>query len=83
MLAVVTQRARFPLMRSILDNKGGTSDTGKRIALMRRCMAIFGTTSVGMLLADRSFVGVACDRHLWSGCPRCPRSPPSGTPPEH
>jgi len=58
MLAVVTRRARVPLMWSILDNNGGTSDTGERILLMRRYLAVFGAASVGMLLADREFVGV-------------------------
>jgi hypothetical protein len=64
MLAIVTRCARVPLMWSILDNEGGTSDTGERIALMRRYLAIFGATSVGMLLADREFVGVAWMRFL-------------------
>ena len=36
MLAVVTRRARVPLIWSVLDNNGGTSDGGQRIALMRR-----------------------------------------------
>lgn len=57
MLAVVTRRARVPLIWSVLDNKGGTSDTGQRILLMRRYLAIFGATSVRLLLADREFVG--------------------------
>jgi hypothetical protein len=58
MLAVVTRRARVPLMWSILDNNGGTSDTGERIALMQRYLAIFGVASVRMLLADREFIGL-------------------------
>ena len=59
MLAVVTRRARVPLIWSVLDNRGGTSDSGQRIALMRRYLAIFGAASVRMLLADREFVGRA------------------------
>jgi hypothetical protein len=59
MLAVVTRRARVPLMWSVLDNKGGTSDSGERIALMRRYLAIFGAASIRLLLADREFVGRA------------------------
>jgi hypothetical protein len=58
MLAVVTRRARVPLMWSVLDNNGGTSDSGQRIALMRRYLAIFGAASVRLLLADREFVGL-------------------------
>jgi hypothetical protein len=59
MLAVITRRARLPLIWSVLDNKGGSSDTAQRIALMRRYLAIFGAASVRMLLADREFVGRA------------------------
>ena len=55
MLAVVTRRARAPLIRSVLDNTGGASDSGQRIALM----AIFGAASIRLLLADREFVGRA------------------------
>jgi len=59
MLAVVTRRAGVPLIWSVLDNDGGTSDSGQRIALMRRYLAIFGAASVRLLLADREFVGRA------------------------
>jgi hypothetical protein len=57
LLAVVTPRARVPLIWSVLDNNGGNSDTGERIALMRRYLAIFGAASIRLLLADREFVG--------------------------
>jgi Transposase DDE domain len=59
MLAVVTPRARVPLMWSVLDNHGGTSDSRERIALMQRYLAIFGAASIRLLLADREFVGLA------------------------
>lgn len=59
MLAVVTRRARVPLIWSVLDNNGGTSDSGQRIALMQRYLAIFGAASIRLLLADREFVGLA------------------------
>ncbi len=58
MLALITRRARVPLMWSVLDNSGGASDTGARIALMRRYLAIFGAASIRLLLADREFVGL-------------------------
>ena len=64
MLAVVTRRARVPLIWSVLDNNGGTSDTSQRIALMRRYLAIFGAASVRLLLADREFVGLAWMKFL-------------------
>jgi Transposase DDE domain len=59
MLAVVTRRARVPLIWSVLDNNGGTSDSGARIRLMRRYLAIFGAASIRLLLADREFIGLA------------------------
>ena len=59
MPAVATRRARAPLIWSVLDNNGGTSDSGQRIALMRRYLAIFGAASIRLLLADREFVGRA------------------------
>ncbi len=58
MLAVVTRRFRVPLIWSVLDNRGGTSDSGERIALMQRYLAIFGAASVRLLLADREFIGL-------------------------
>ncbi len=59
MLAVVTRRARVPLIWSVLDNNGGNSETGQRTLLMRRYLAIFGAASIRLLLADREFVGRA------------------------
>jgi hypothetical protein len=58
MLAVITRRVRVPLMWSVLDNNGGSSDTGARIRLMQRYLAIFGAASIRLLLADREFVGL-------------------------
>ena len=58
MLAVVTRRARVPLLWSVLDNRGGSSDSGERIALMQRYLAIFGAASIRLLLADREFIGI-------------------------
>lgn len=55
-LAVVTRRFRVPLMWVQLDHPGN-SDTALRIALMRRYLKLFGTTSIELLLADREFVG--------------------------
>lgn len=58
MLALVTRRFRVPLMWVMLD-KPGSSNTAERIALMRRYLAVFGTSSIQLLLADREFIG--CD----------------------
>ena len=58
LLAVVTRRHRVPLLWTVLD-KAGTSDTAERTALMRRYLAIFGASSIKLLLADREFIGCA------------------------
>lgn len=55
-LAVVTRRFRVPLMWTLLAHQGN-SDTGQRIALMKRYLALFGAASIQWLLADREFVG--------------------------
>jgi hypothetical protein len=56
MLAIVTRRFRVPLLFSLLPHQGN-SDTGQRIALMRRYLALFPATSICCLLADREFIG--------------------------
>lgn len=55
-LAIRTRHSQVPLMWIVLD-RAGNSETPQRIALMERYCAIFGRESVGMLLADREFVG--------------------------
>ena len=55
-LALVTRRVRVPLMWVQLSRKGN-SDTAQRIALMQRYLALFGASSIDLLLADREFVG--------------------------
>jgi len=56
MLAIVTRRFRVPLLWTFLSHQG-CSDTGQRIALMRRYLALFDASSITMLLADREFIG--------------------------
>ena len=56
-LAIVTRRFRVPLLFALLPHQGG-SDTGLRIALMRRYLALFGAASIRCLIADREFIGV-------------------------
>ena len=55
-LAIVTRRFRGPLMWTLLEH-AGCSDTGQRIALMRRYLRLFGASCVEVLLADRECVG--------------------------
>jgi len=56
MVAIATRRFRIPLMWTVLD-KAGTSSQDERIALMRRYLALFGAGSIAWLLADREFIG--------------------------
>lgn len=56
-LAIVTRRFRVPLLFALLPHQG-SSDTGQRIALMRRYLALFPAASIRCLLADREFIGV-------------------------
>ena len=56
MLAIATARFRVPLMWTVLD-KAGTSSQEERIALMRRYLALFGADTIAWLLADREFIG--------------------------
>lgn len=60
-LAAVTPRLRVPLLWTVIGHRG-SSDTGQRIALMRRYLAIFELSSIRLLLADREFVGSSSGR---------------------
>lgn len=55
-LAVATRRNRLALMWTVLDRAGNSGAT-ERIALIDRYIAAFGKDSIGMLLADREFIG--------------------------
>lgn len=55
-LAVVTRRFRVPLLWTLLP-RAGNSHTRVRIALVRRYLARLPASSIGLLLADREFVG--------------------------
>lgn len=57
-LAAVTRRFRVPLMWTVIRGPG-CSDTGGRIALMRRYLKVFEAGTIRLLLADREFVGRA------------------------
>jgi len=63
MLAVVTHRFRVPLMWTMLD-KQGTSNIDERIGLIERYLALFGASSIQILLADREFIGAQWMRFL-------------------
>jgi hypothetical protein len=54
-LCIAARRVRIPILWSVLD--AGSSNTADREALMKRYMRVFGTGSIGILLADREFIG--------------------------
>jgi Transposase DDE domain len=47
----------IPILWSMLDNKGGNSNSKQREDLINRFIKIFGTKTIGSLLADREFIG--------------------------
>jgi hypothetical protein len=55
-LAVVTRHFRVPLVWTLLP-RGGNSATAVRIALIARYLAHFAPSTIGVLLADREFIG--------------------------
>ena len=55
-LAIVGRRSRVPLMWTLLDHRGNSS-TAQRVELIGRYLALFGASSIKLLLADREFVG--------------------------
>jgi hypothetical protein len=57
-LGIAYRGIAVPVFWSVLS-KAGHSSTTERIALMERFLAVFGGARVGVLLADREFVGEA------------------------
>lgn len=55
-LGIAHEGMALPILWTVLD-KAGNSDTGERIALMRRFLDLFGAARIRALLADREFVG--------------------------
>jgi len=55
-LAMITRRFRVPLMWVFLPHRGN-SDTQQRIDLIETFIAHFGESRIGLLLADREFIG--------------------------
>lgn len=69
-------KVQVPLYWSLLDNKSGNSSTRDRIDAVAKCLQLLGGKRVGLLVADREFVG-----HRWlkylkqSGIGFCVRMP--------
>lgn len=51
---------QVPLYWELLDNKSGNSSTSDRIALISQCIGLLGSKRIGLLIADREFIG-----HKW------------------
>ena len=56
MLSIAYEGIAIPILWCVLP-KDGTSNTDERINLMSRFVALFGTTCIAGLLADREFIG--------------------------
>ncbi len=50
----------IPLFWELLDNKSGNSHALDRIDLLEKCVNLLGINRIGMLIADREFIG-----HKW------------------
>ncbi|ESZ55376.1 hypothetical protein X727_33150 [Mesorhizobium sp. L103C119B0] len=55
-LCIATRPVRIPVLWDILDH-GGSSTIAQRKALIERFMALFGRSSIKLLLSDREFFG--------------------------
>lgn len=51
---------QVPLYWELLDNKSGNSSTQDRKAIIAKCIALLGRERIGIVIADREFVG-----HVW------------------
>lgn len=51
---------QVPLYWELLDNKSGNSSAQDRIDLIAKCLTLLGKERIGLLIADREFVG-----HKW------------------
>ena len=56
-LSIKSHGVGIPILWSMLNNKGGNSNTEERKELIDRFIKIFGADSIESLLADREFIG--------------------------
>lgn len=68
---------QVPLYWELLDNRSGNSSTSDRKAIMAKCITLLGKERIGIVLADREFVGHKWLKHLKDNgiafCARLPR----------
>lgn len=61
LMVIASQGAvQVPLYWELLDNNSGNSATQERIDLVAKCLTLLGKERIGILIADREFVG-----HKW------------------
>jgi len=60
MLLACQGAVQVPLYWELLDNRSGNSSTAERKAILGRCIRLLGKERIGILIADREFVG-----HRW------------------
>lgn len=56
-LSIESHGVGIPILWSMLDNKGGSSNTQERKELIDKFIKIFGSDSIESLLGDREFIG--------------------------
>lgn len=67
---------QVPLYWELLDNKSGNSSTADRKAIVAKCIGLLGKDRIGILIADREFVGHAWLKYLKdNGISFCVRLP--------
>jgi len=59
MIVVRCRQISVPLYWEMLDNNSGNSNTGDRIKLLKKCIALLGSR-ISLFLGDREFIG-----HKW------------------
>jgi len=57
-------QVQVPLYWELLDNKSGNSSTQDRKAILAKCIGLLGKERIGIVIADREFVGHAWLKYL-------------------
>lgn len=56
-LCITHEGIAFPILWSMLDNNGGSSNTKQRIQLIENFVSIFGADRIESIICDREFIG--------------------------
>lgn len=77
LMVLACQRSvQVPLYWELLDNKSGNSSTADRKAIVAKCIRLLGKERIGIVIADREFVGHAWLKNLKdNGIAFCVRLP--------